>query len=955
MGSAILVKNMKLKGVSMNISKKIALFLSGILAVSAFGGENLLNNPTWKGQPPRPWRGEIRIQDETATVQGNPGKINSIWQAFEKAEPGMNYLMSAEVRGSVDSEFRFCAYWPARVNGKTSSQCSDNWRWLRGNGQWQRVETTIRFPVTAQRCPYLALAVRKGKVEIRNWELKKLPPPEMPTAMLGGTWQLHEKSRIGSDPEEPGCKYPEIPEIYIHTPGAVLSNIAAAPEPGRKYRLEFEVVGRGDSGTGTGFHGYRLEFLDSKGKSLYRVPWQDVWNTSWQKKNIRLDFLPPTESHFSLRLFASGGGYVAFRHFRLCEFQPDPFEKYEIVLTSPGYRNAIFATQSVSRIAGYVKADRRMKGGIIRLMDGEKELASGAFREDGSFSIPRVPAQPGSYWLQAELQDHQGKLLTNLKVPLFRYARAPHEFIQGEKRNFFLDGKPMLPILFMTVPGDEDCIKAAAAAGFTGYLALAGSEHSAWNSLEQARRCSQKVVLGVRYCEDGNLEGWKKRVRKMLSPRVLAHESLLGYFLADEPLWVGANLKWFTASCEFLRHHDPFHPIWMNSAPLSTIEDNRPYCRAADINGIDIYPIPYPSAHSSLPDKFPTAVGKYARSMYETTDGRKSIWMVLQGTSWASLGNNRKGDYPSLMELRFMMYDALFNTANGIVFWGTPAVKDKQFFRNLRTAVYEVSRLTPLLLHGQRTVLPAPDGMVIHRIGSNGKNYYLAMNITPQKINAGLKIGLPDVEVPVLFENRNVRSRDGIITDEFSSFSCHWYSTAALPPAAVLPQYTFSEDPFDRLCRRRNSAQHIFTSRAFWIWDRSSALKQGNSARLRKKFTVEKFPERAKLLVAVDDFCRITVNGKIAGDHSSWNTVKILDVLPLLKAGENTLEAEVSDSGHLPCGFLAELHLDGKVELISDATWEGAPDSKGKYAKVKVLAPYGKGAWGKKVRYEVKQ
>ena len=505
----------------------------------------------------------------------------------------------------------------------------------------------------------------------------------------------------------------------------------------------------------------------------------------------------------------------------------------------------------------------------------------------------------------------------------------------------------------MTIPGDEDCIKAAAAAGFTGYLALSGLEHSAWNTLELARRCNQKVVLGVRYCEDGNLEGWKKRVGKMLSPRVLAHESLLGYFLADEPLWVGTNLKWFTASCEFLRRHDPFHPIWMNSAPLSSIEDNRPYCRAADINGIDIYPIPYPSAHSSLPDKYPTAVGKYARSMYETTDGRKSIWMVLQGTSWGSLGIKRKGNYPSLMELRFMMYEALFNTANGIVFWGTQRVKDKQFFRDLRTAVHEVSRLTPLLLHGQRTVLPAPDGMVIHQISSSGKKYYLAMNNTPQKVNAKMKIGFPDTEVPVLFENRKIRSRDGVITDEFLPFSCHWYSSAPLPPAEALPRYTFAEDPFDRLCRQRNSPQHEFTSRAFWIWDRSSAQKQGNAAQLRKKFTVKKIPKQAKLLVAVDDFCKITLNGKFAGSHSAWNTVKTMDVLPLLKIGENMLEVKVSDSGHLPCGFLAELHLDGKKELISDETWEGTPDPDGKYTKVKVLAPYGKGAWGTRVRLEV--
>ena len=38
----------------------------------------------------------------------------------------------------------------------------------------------------------------------------------------------------------------------------------------------------------------------------------------------------------------------------------------------------------------------------------------------------------------------------------------------------------------------------------------------------------------------------------------------------------------------------------------------------------------------------------------------------------------------------------------------------------------------------------------------------------------------------------------------------------------------------------------------------------------------------------------------------------------------------------------------------SDETWEGAPDPAGEYTTVKVLAPYGKGAWGNRVRLEAR-
>lgn len=916
-----------------------------------FFTKNLMANPTWRGNPPVQWRSEkFDIRDGFAVVAAENGKNCSLWQPFTTAKGGKRYLMSAELRSDGDNSFRFCGYWPAKVNGKTVSQCSDNWRWLRVGTAWHRFETIIKFPENAIRYPYLSLTVREGSVEVRNWMLVELPPEENPSPALGGTWVLNTKTKVGFDKDDPKNKYPEVPEISIHVPGAVLENIKL--DPAKKYQLEFEVIGKGESGTTTGFHGYRLEFMNSSGKSLYRVPWQDVWNGSWQKKTVRMDFVPQGTSKISLRLYASAKGFVAFRNFKLSTFVPDPFEKYGIVLTSPGYRNALYSSMPVKEISGFITSDGRAASGTIRLLDNGKELGKSSFGKDGKFVIPVIPAENGEYKLEAVVRGSDGKILTTLTAPLYRYAQAPHEFVQGENRNFYMDGKPLFPVLFMTNPGGAECIKAAANAGFTGYLQLAGSEAAAWRSLEQAKNSRQKLILGIRYCEDGSLEAWKTRVNSILSDRVKAHSALLGYFLADEPLWVGANINWFTKSAEYLRTIDPFHPVWMNSAPLSTIEENRPYCDVVDINGIDIYPIPYPSGHSSLDDKYPTCVGKYTQTMYETTYGRKSIWMVLQGTSWHEMGGNRKGTYPTLNELRFMNYDAIFNGSNGLVYWGTNYTKSAKFFRDLRQAVKEIYLLSPVLLDGKRTTLPAPAKARLIRVDLDGKSYFIAFNDFPETREITLKPG-KDGDFTVLFEERTITAAGGVITDKFEPFACHWYSADVLPETEKLPEFQFAQDPFDKLCHLRTVGRKRFVSQAAWIWDAATASAQGSRATVQKRFSLDSAPRKAVLLIGADDHADVFINGKRAGSHSTWNLIKSLDVTALLKAGENVIEAEVSDSGHLPCGFIAELQYEdayGKThKIVTDASWQGTPVKGKPFTPVKVLAPLGFGAWGQRV------
>ena len=109
-------------------------------------------------------------------------------------------------------------------------------------------------------------------------------------------------------------------------------------------------------------------------------------------------------------------------------------------------------------------------------------------------------------------------------------------------------------------------------------------------------------------------------------------------------------------------------------APLGTTASLTPYRPAFDITGADIYPVAYPPGqHSDLPNKDISVVGDMTKKMV-TVAGGKPVWMTLQ-IAWSGITPGQQHPeivprFPTLLEERFMAYQAIVNGARGLIFFG---------------------------------------------------------------------------------------------------------------------------------------------------------------------------------------------------------------------------------------------------------------------------------------------
>ncbi len=152
------------------------------------------------------------------------------------------------------------------------------------------------------------------------------------------------------------------------------------------------------------------------------------------------------------------------------------------------------------------------------------------------------------------------------------------------------------------------------------------------------------------------------------------HPALGAYKGVDEPALAGIAPDGLVRANTKLKAVDPDHPIVITQAPLGSVADLVPYRPAFDITGADIYPVAYPPGrHSDLPNRDISVVGDVTKKMVSAAGG-KPLWMTLQ-IAWSGvIPTQQRPDivprFPTLLEERFMAYQAIINGARGLVFFG---------------------------------------------------------------------------------------------------------------------------------------------------------------------------------------------------------------------------------------------------------------------------------------------
>ena len=985
----------------------MALCLSALLS---FAGENLLKNPDfqstkedgsftgWALQPHTFAKldGEWLTMGEDATAAGT-GAIATIVQSFDAnvLEGGKTYAITCLVKSESSSTVQIYVegYYPK--DGKPKGFDSDLTHKPVGVDP-TAFRSTFTLPNGGPFAPiYLAIRVlSKNPAQISQialTEVKRRPE-------CGGFWEIEQ--------------YPDSPEDGILLHGGQIGELLSVPvEPGKQYRLSYEVTGKGKTGNPEYFaHEYQVvtEPYISGG-----IAFQDVLEITMPKSQILT--IPNDENFTSIKKISfqsKTGGDLLFRKFRLEPYVRAPSEDWQFFLTEPCYRDTIFPRTDTGRIVGKIQATAPAVTAKIELKEAcapvdvsipkEPELKEAkdliplkaivavdiALTDGcGEFTIPSTNLPNGKYPLTCQLLDAAGQELKAFSLTIRKVPQAEHDVILDADMNLLVDGKPFVVIeeyrsVSLPLPGAPYHL---AKNGFNtvNLVGIQGTEQGTLEMLDQLHAVGLKAVMDIGPCFDltpQSKERYKRTFLTRFTPKVRQHPALLAYYTCDEPLWGGLDYHPLIWTREFLHEIDPYHPVWINHAPRNEVPDLTNYGYGCDITGVDIYPTaPMPNGHCGLEDRSLNCVGAYTRRMSSTVFDRKPIWMILQAMSWLDHGNVH-GDnnnferrvYPTDDEMRFMIYDSFFNGCKGYSFYGTRTIKDKLYYDQFIREVGELRDVSGLLAQGKLgpDIPQDNDKVRVATCTWNGRTYYGILNKEP--LHHKVKFPAPS-KLEIYREMRQVApDKDGFITLDLRPHETILCGAAPLPPPVYgLPAYDAAQEahvnPALTVLRNANNlipdpfAGRFYDSNANWIWDKNLYNVQCSNVVLTAKVTLDKAPTDAKFLYTCDDYAEIWINGQKVGSdvYCGWWILKDVDATKILHEGDNLIVAKANDTGVLPCGFFAELKLNGKVVMVSDNKWKARAYIEGEdLSKVTfddnadnaiILAPYGEGAWGHQI------
>ena len=879
----------------------------------------------------------FKFSDNQAVLTPQGQNIAMIYYNLNKMIPCLTYDLSLDVRGDEGGKFKAYIEWALRADngkGKYLHSASSGSNWHLVNKEWTTIKAKLTLPAEFSSVLFAFFAESDGTVEVRNL---KIAPNASEAGMVreaGGIWNF---GNVGSQVEGEHGKMTEVKSGGE----AILCGIPVKPV--HRYRLSYQVVGVGQAANESGFHYFTLKMRFNDGTTL-PAPTDDV-GSQLQDKWFTFA-IPPKASVLNVACTTANGATVRLKNFRLTEEPLRPEDNFKIVITEPAYRNAIYDGMKVKAISGEVIAPKGKVKDVRFASDKDNFSKQVRLTEDNGrtfFTIPVGELPDATYTLTAVVTSLADGKDYNITETLVKLPKTKNEVTADGKGNFFFNGKPFYPIVLMTpdISVSEHSIYQMARAGFN-VVRIQGTAESLKRALAIAERFNVKLVVSFDRLGKSSDEHaqWKHRVHEIL-PEIKEHPALFGYFLVDEPAWAGIPLAIVTEGYHLLKKLDPYHPVWINAAPRGSTEEHSLYATGADIYGLDIYPVPYPNSHSNLDDQTMTCVGKYTRQMHDAVDGRKTIWMVLQGFAWGTLNGNVKLVYPTPQETRFMVFDALTSGSTSIAYWGTQYIENPQFYRELFAQATELHQLSGLLAEAE--VTKVEQFGTVHVYTYTGKE-----DIATIAINRS---------------DKAVAAHPG----KFPALDAFGVDVSGKIPAPVneLPAYNVAlETPrvYEEIANSRDSKKWtVYDYASTWIWD--AHVVKGETVAAALVIDIEKLPAKAELLGTADDKARFFVNGKNCGQSLQWDMVSRFDIRPLLKVGKNIIVFEGTDIGALPCGILGGLLFDGiftatgkewktKVVPFKSAPDYSDPAMVDDWQNAHIIAPFGSGVWGGRLKLE---
>ena len=481
------------------------------------------------------------------------------------------------------------------------------------------------------------------------------------------------------------------------------------------------------------------------------------------------------------------------------------YSPVRLLVTSPGYRNTIYATQKLSEITAGVELSlpaEQIKGATIQgsLVPAGQEtpvLATGQTTASGhqtQLTIPLPELAVGSYDLRVTVRTTDGAAY-RAGARIHKVAPVTHEWRLDENLVTLHNGVPFMPYgWFGAAVEDAEQLVAEGVTAIQAY-------NTQYLSTDEARAWLDKLQQhGLYAClypwpSSAFMKNFTQPVsakeEQLLRERIRAlrdHPALLGYYMWDEPelrpLLVARSDRLY----EIIAQEDPYHPCIMLNDTVRGIHE---YRNGADVLMPDPYPLFNKSCFAGRPIEYTST---FMQACRQASRGQKAWWITPQAFDYYM--NKPNSRPPTFTELRNQQLQAFINGARGIL-WYT--YSHRYNYESLDLGVPFLGREARAL---QAAILapeqpgaitwtadaPAHVQAAVRTVGTQTTIFTVNTATAPQSAQFTVK-GLAADTLHVVAEDRTVAVAGGRFSDTFTLYGGHIYTTdAALAPGTTLAQ-----------------------------------------------------------------------------------------------------------------------------------------------------------------------
>jgi len=360
----------------------------------------------------------------------------------------------------------------------------------------------------------------------------------------------------------------------------------------------------------------------------------------------------------------------------------------------------------------------------------------------------------GDHEYVVTLRDRNKNIPYNTTLLLHKYNKKKNEVkIDYFTGTLISEEKPFFPLGYWGVSG-----RYMADFGKFGFNALVTTFPSPLYNHIVDEYNMRYIPRLVQYRIDGYRETqqlFEETIKKnMEDPRILA------WYSCDEPEVVGMARMPMARINEYIKHLDPYHPVFLNFLWLPFYRAESGYADSSDILGIDHYPTE------------PAKIIPYIDILKERSR-YKPAWMWLRACHF---GEGSR--FPTPEETKCMTYLSIVKGITGLLYFRF--FEPKMMVMQFGGLIHELRAIEHILISPdseQKVDVEPSEGIHFLMKQYKNKNYLIVVNSdrTKKKVEFTFFDKIKNGTVEVILENRRIKTGENFFQDEFRPYEVHIY------------------------------------------------------------------------------------------------------------------------------------------------------------------------------------